>query len=97
MKRLYSILCEGRLDFHSKRRIRGIRAGVKKWFVEIVKGADWSTRFQRYMQKLRVIDREKDLYKENVFDPQSGRVIHNWKDPLSKHTSHGSAKGKKST
>jgi len=47
------------------------------------------------MQKLRLIDREKDLYEEKVVDPQSGTVIHHSKEPLSKHTGHGSEEGNK--
>ncbi|MCH8030161.1 MAG: hypothetical protein IH874_09590 [Candidatus Dadabacteria bacterium] len=97
MKRLYSQVCEGKSDSHSNLRIRGRRGGVREWFVEIITGTDWSTRSQRFMRKLRVIDREKDLYEESVVDPQSGRVVHNTKERLSKHTDHGSAKGKKST
>jgi hypothetical protein len=40
-----------------------MREGAKKWFIEIIKGADWSTRVQRYMQKLRVIERRRIFMK----------------------------------
>ena len=46
------------------------------------------------MQKERVIDRDKDQYKETVIDPQTGQVIHQNKEPLSEHFGHGSAKFK---
>ena len=39
----------------------------------------------------RVIDRDKDQYKETVIDPQTGQVIHQNKEPLSEHFGHGSA------
>lgn len=71
------------------------RKGPGKWFIEVITGADWSTKFQKFMQKLRLIDREKDLYEEKVVDPQSGTVIHHSKEPLSKHTGHGSEEGNK--
>lgn len=94
--RRFSKLAEGELKLHSKRRIRGRRGGIRKWFIEIVTGADWSTRFQKFMNKLRLIDRDKDFYEEKVHDPDTGDVIHHVKGPLSKHTGHGSDKDSKS-
>jgi len=96
-KRLYSESCEGALHLFSKLRIRGRRGGAGKWSIEIITGADWSERFQRFMQKRRLIDREKDLYEEEVVDPKSGRIVCHKEERLSKHTGHGSAKGKKPT
>lgn len=46
----------------------------------------------KWMQKERVIDRDKDQYKETVVDPQTGQVIHHNEEPLSEHFGHGSAK-----
>jgi len=97
MNRQYSKSLEGCLYLHSRRRIRGRRGGVGKWFIEIVTGTDWSIRFRKFMRKLRLIDREKDLYEEKVIDPETGMAIHHTKERLSNHTDHGSAKGDKSS
>ena len=44
------------------------------------------------MRLERVIDREKDSYKEIVTDPITGEVTHHCGEPLSKHQGYGSAK-----
>lgn len=41
----------------------------------------------------RPIDRSNVIYREEVIDPTTGRVIHHCEEPLSKHRGHGSAKG----
>jgi hypothetical protein len=47
------------------------------------------------MQLTRIIDREKDLYKEVVKDPDTGEIVHECEEPLSQHIGHGTAKCKK--
>jgi len=44
------------------------------------------------MERLLVIDRERDCYLERVTDPQTGAVIHACDEPLSAHWGHGSAR-----
>ena len=44
-----------------------------------------------------VIDRENDLYKEVVTDPDTGKIIHQCEEPLSEHVGHGSAKHRPKT
>lgn len=82
------------MSFQLRRIIHGRRGGIGKWFIQIIIGTDWSIRFRKFMQKLRIIDKEKNLYEETVIDPQTGRIIHHTKEPLSEHTGHGSAKGR---
>lgn len=71
-------------------RARGFRAGVSKWFAELFQGPDFSTRLGRWMNKLRIIDRDKDRYIERIDDPETGERIHDTDEPLSSHTGHGS-------
>ena len=46
------------------------------------------------MNKDRVIDRVNDRYFESVIDSDTGKVIHECEEALSKHFAHGSAKKK---
>ena len=38
------------------------------------------------------VDKDRDLYREVIHDPETGRTIHQCVEPLSKHQGHGSAK-----
>lgn len=55
-------------------------------------GADLRKSDGRWMQKERIIDRDRDLYKEVVVDPKDGTIVHQNEEPLSDHFGHGSAK-----
>lgn len=46
------------------------------------------------MRLTRLFDKESDIYEEVVIDPDTGDVIHQNKEPLTKHQGHGSAKQK---
>lgn len=41
------------------------------------------------------VDRDNDKYSEVVEDKETKEIIHQCEEPLSKHTGHGTAKGKK--
>ena len=69
-------------------------AGAKKAHIEGFAGDDLHRKSGKWMKKERLIDREKDQYKEVVTDPETGKVIHHCEEPLSKHMGHGSAKKK---
>ena len=63
--------------------------------VDFFSGDDLRKSDGKWMQKERVIDKDKDHYKEVVVDPETGQVIHRTEEPLSAHMGHGSAKFKK--
>lgn len=65
-----------------------------KPYAESVCGADLHRKSGKWMHLERVIDREKDVYKEVVKDPETGAVVHECEEPLSKHQGHGTAKHK---
>jgi hypothetical protein len=46
----------------------------------------------KWMEKHRLVDRDKDLYRERVVDSLNGEVVHECDEPLTSHTGHGSAK-----
>ena len=65
--------------------------------LEQFSGADLRKSDGRWMQKERIIDRDRDYYKEVVIDPIDGTVVHHNEEPLSEHFGHGSAKPKPPT
>lgn len=64
--------------------------------LDIFTGDDLRKSDNKWMTKERIIDKDKDLYKETVIDPSTGEVVHHNEEPLSKHFGHGSAKFKQS-
>lgn len=66
----------------------------KKPTYEMLSIKDWSRRFRKWMDKLRIIDRENDLYLEKITDPDTKKIIHHTNEKLTEHTNHGSAKKK---
>lgn len=67
----------------------------KKVRKEVFAGDDYRASKGDYVDKLRVIDRDNDLYIEKIIDKQTGEVIHHNEEPLSEHYGHGAAKFKK--
>lgn len=44
----------------------------------------------KLVHREQVIDRERDVYSEKITDYESGEIIHQISEPLSKHIGHGS-------
>lgn len=84
-----SFTLKSQLGFKAK------RARAERPFIEGLGGDDQHRNSGKWMRKERVIDREKDKYKEVVTDPETGKVIHRREEALSKHVGHGNAKKKK--
>ena len=61
---------------------------------DIFTGDDLRKSDNKWMTKERIIDKDKNLYKETVIDPATGEVVHHCEEPLSDHFGHGSAKFK---
>ncbi|MBN9492557.1 PepSY domain-containing protein [bacterium] len=55
-------------------------------------GDDWSHRLRRFVQRIRILDRDNNRYVEKVVDPETGEVLRDVEEPLSDHRGHGSAK-----
>ena len=67
----------------------------KKVRKEIISGDEKRKDNDTWVNKERVIDRDKDFYKEKVTDLKTGKVLRDIEEPLSKHINRGSAKLKK--
>ncbi len=66
----------------------------KKVRVEFFDGYEWSVVRKKQVKKSRLIDKREDQYYEKIEDPDTGEIIHECKEPLSKHQGHGYAKYK---
>ncbi len=76
----------------SKLGMKGSHTDSRKPFIEVVSGGDLHRKSGRWMKLERVIDREKDQYKEKVTNPQTGEIVHRCEELLSEHRGHGSAR-----
>ncbi len=68
--------------------------GRAKIRIEQLVGDDLHCKSGKWYDKIRVIDRENNLYLETVKDAETGDVIHHCEEPLTEHFGHGSAKKK---
>ena len=83
------------LEMHDSLRARSknnTMSSKKNPRVDIFAGDDLRKSDNKWMTKERVIDKDKDLYREVVKDPTTGEVIHHNEEPLSQHFGHGTAK-----
>ena len=83
------------LEIHDSLRIKAknvTRPSKKNPRVDIFAGDDLRKSDNKWMTKERIIDKDKDFYKETVKDPTTGEVIHHTEEPLSQHFGHGTAK-----
>ena len=71
-------------NFPSKKKVRA----------EFVTGEDLRKDDNKWVKKDRYWNKDKDLYKEVIIDPDTDEVVHRCEEPLSEHRGHGSAKNK---
>lgn len=95
LQRAFQQSIEGATPIHAALQAKGKRGGRGKPFIELFSGDQISAATGRWKRKLRVIDRERDHYQEEVRDAETGVVEHAQEEPLSQHWGHGSAKPKK--
>ena len=71
------------------------QGGKKRLWIEFLSEASWSYRFRKWMHRSKIEYRRNDSYVEIVTDPDTNVVIHENREPLSKHRGHGSARSNK--
>ncbi len=59
---------------------------------EFFTGFEQHRKTAKWYMKERLIDRDNDIYREIVIDPESDEVVHQCVEPLGQHRGHGSAK-----
>lgn len=92
--RLYAKELNATIDLHSSLGYKGRRGGKSKPFRWGVVKDSLSIKIGQWMRLTRLFDKETDIYEEVVIDPDTGEVVHQIKEPLTKHQGHGSAKQK---
>ena len=71
---------------------KGRHSPGRKPFIMRVSGDDLHRDSGKWMNLRRIIDRENDLYDEVITDPETGSIVQESHEPLSKHRGHGAAK-----
>src|SRR5437660_1587288 len=64
------------LHTHETIKVRVKRQGKTKPLIESVGGDDLHCKTGKWTKKIRIIDQEKDYYRETVTDPDTGEIIH---------------------
>lgn len=79
------------LNLRDSLRIRGSRGGkkIKDFFIETVSGWFPSKDFPKGVNKLRIINREKNEYNEVVKKHDTNIITHECHEPLDKHKKYG--------
>jgi hypothetical protein len=98
ISRKFNMLCQDNLQFHEawKGKIKDTALPSKKKVrVEFFDGQEWSVALEKFVNKVVLRDKRQDHYHEKVVDPDTGTIIHECTEPLSKHKNHGNAKFKK--
>ncbi len=94
LSRSFFVTINETLHLREKLGMKGKRGGKGKPFIETVSGDDLHRKTGKWNLIARVVDRENNLYSETITDPNTGAIIHQCIEPLSKHHNHGSAKKK---
>jgi hypothetical protein len=76
---------QGSVTPRSLVRARNRRPRVGGWVVEVLVGSELFRKADRWVRKLRRVDRERGEYEETVIDPETGRVIHHVRKALRDH------------
>lgn len=91
-KRIIHVSIEERVVARDGLEVKAKRAGERKPYVEDRGIPSHSRSLDKVVHHQRLIDREKDIYRETVTDYETGEIIHHCEEHLSQHQGHGSAK-----
>lgn len=93
--RKINVSFEETIEIGDKIRMKGKHSGKSKFFIDQTSGTHLQHKTGKLVKIERTIDRDNDLYYEQVTDPKTGKVFHECEEPLSEHKGHGSAKNRK--
>jgi hypothetical protein len=94
LKRIFCLSVFESVKVGTKLGMKHKMLGYKKPIFESIFGDDLHRNSQRWSLLSRIIDRKNDLYHEKIVDRETGEIIHECLEPLSRHVAHGSAKPK---
>ncbi|MFZ5522787.1 MAG: hypothetical protein ACOY9D_01715 [Pseudomonadota bacterium] len=92
VRRTFGVAAEENATVRDGVGLKAKRLGEKKPYIETLSVPSFSDKKQKVVHHERIIDRDKDLYFEQVTDYETEEVIHRNEEPLSAHRSHGTAK-----
>ena len=84
-------------------KVETYRAGIQqrhrepnksKYIIERRWGDDWFADRKCWVTYERLIDRDRDIYRKRYVDQETGAVIYECEEPLTKHRDRGSVKFK---
>ena len=90
-KRIYHEFVAETIDVRDGTAFK-VKHGQRKAHYEAKSMPDFSVCYNKLVHRETIIDRENDRYVERVTDYESGNVIHQCDEPLSKHIGHGAAR-----
>ena len=67
------------------------KPGGKPWMTTMSEPS-WSRDRQKWLHREKTENRRDDRYTEVVWDPDTGKIVHQCDEPLSEHRGHGSAR-----
>jgi len=79
-------------DGHRAKVKRPSLPSAKKLRADTYSGVEHSHKHGKLVRVHRTIDKDNDRYTERVIDIQTGEILHECDEPLSKHINHGTAK-----
>lgn len=93
--RSYAMSLADGINFHDGQRAKSKDPSLpsaKKLRFDTYSGIEHSHKYGKLVRVHRTIDKDNDWYNEKVIDLQTGEVLHECREPLSKHVGHGTAK-----
>jgi hypothetical protein len=92
--RHFEVMVSETLAMHEQIGMKARHGDSGKPFLESKSGDSLHRRTGEWVSREMTVDRENDVYKELITNPETGKVIHHCEEPLSQHQGHGSAKKK---
>lgn len=95
ISRVYSVRVTDSITAHDGLRLKARHSPKGKPFLEAKVGEEVFRKNGKWVKRSVRVDRDNDKYIEIVEDKETKEIIHYHEEPLSKHTGHGTANGKK--
>jgi hypothetical protein len=92
LSREFGTQFDAELSMKPQLRYKARHSWSRDPFVEGIQGFDLYRKIGKWMKKVWVVDRKKNLYTEIVMGPNTNEIVHSCEEPLSSHIGHGSAK-----
>jgi len=94
-KKTFHVSIEEKVIVREGLKFKAKRPGKSKPYFESWNIPSLFNGMNKIVNRIRIIDRDNDRYKEVVSHYEDGRIIHECDEALTEHIGHGSAKFKK--